>query len=119
MPASSPGDVAPTSDHGGGVDLASNKGVLRSLSEGVRTLLVLDEKLVALGKEADRSRTDVRALQEAVYRLIGKIEEQDKRLSERFGGRDKRLGEMDERIAIQVELAVRNELDRRAPASLA
>jgi hypothetical protein len=97
--------------------LLPTRGVLRSLSEGVRNLLVLDEKLVALGKEGDRSRTDVRALQEAVYRLIGKIEEQDKRLSERFGELDKRLGEMDKRIALQVELAVRNEIDRRAPTS--
>jgi hypothetical protein len=117
--ASSPGDVASTGDPGGGGDLAFNKGVLRRLSEGVRNLLVLDGKLVALGKEGDRSRADVRRLKEAIYRLIGKIEEMDERLSERFGELDKRLAKMDKRIAIQVELAVRNELDRRVLASLA
>jgi hypothetical protein len=111
MPTKPPGDDTPS---GGGGDLAaSGKGLLQSLSEGVRNLLVLDEKLVALGREGDRARADVRALQEAVYRLLGKMEEMDKRLGERFAELDKRLGEMDKRIDVQIELAVRKEFERR------
>lgn len=50
-------------------------------------------------------------LQEAVFKLLGKVEEMDKRLGERFGELDKRLAEMDRRIGMQVELAIRKELD--------
>ena len=111
MPTKPPGDDIPS---GGGGDLAaSGKGLLQSLSEGVRNLLVLDEKLLALGKEGDRARVDVRALQEAVFRLLGKVDEMDRRLGERFAELDKRLGEMDKRIEVQIELAVRKELERR------
>jgi hypothetical protein len=96
--------------------LVSSKGLLKSLSEGVRNLLVLDEKLLGLGKESERSRGDVKALQEIVFKLVGKIEEMDRRLGERFTELDKRLAEMDKRIAAQVELAVIKEINRPAGA---
>jgi len=111
MPTKPPGDDV-TLGEGGGL-AASGKGLLQSLSEGVRNLLVLDEKLLALGKEGDRARADVRALQEAVFRLLGKVDEMDKRLGERFAELDKRLGEMDRRIELQIELGVRKALERR------
>lgn len=90
--------------------LSSSKGLLRSLSEGVRNLLVLDEKLIALGKEGDRARSDLKELQRAVFRLIGKVEEMDKRLSERFSELDKRLAEMDKRVELQVAVAIQKEI---------
>jgi len=37
----------------------------------------------------------------------------DKRLGERFAELDKRLGEMDRRIELQIELGVRKALERR------
>lgn len=88
------------------------KGILKALSEGLRTLLVIDEKIAALGKEADAMQTEVRASSEHLYHLIGKVEEMEKRFSDRMADLDKRLVEIDKRIDLQVQVATRDYLDR-------
>jgi hypothetical protein len=97
--------------------VGQTKGLIESISVGVRQLLVLDEKLVALGKEDERSRALLGQLQQTVERLVGTVGEMDKRLAERFAELDKRLIESDRRVALQIELAVRNELDKRLKGS--
>jgi predicted nuclease with TOPRIM domain len=97
---------------------APAKGILKSISEGIRTLVVLDEKLAQLGKESDSTRSEVHTLQEKVFYLIGKLEEFDKRIAERFSDLNVRLSEVDKRIDSKVELSVRNHLtdfDNRPP----
>lgn len=93
--------------------LRDSKGLLQSISAGIRNLVILDEKLAALARENEKARSDVGRLQELVYRLVGKVEETEKRLSERFAELDKRLAEIDKRIDLKIELAVRTEFDKR------
>jgi hypothetical protein len=90
---------------------APAKGILKSISEGIRTLVVINEQLAQIGKDADRTRSELHALEEGVFRLLGKIEEMDKRIAERFSEFDKRLSEIDKRIDLKVELAVRVRLE--------
>src|SRR5258708_195297 len=92
--------------------VTSAKGLFKSISEGIRSLVVLDERLAHLGKENERSRSEVRTAVENLFRTMGKIEEMDKRLSERFSELDKRLSEFDKRIDMKVELSVRDRLER-------
>jgi hypothetical protein len=94
---------------------ATAKGILRSLSEGIRTLVVLDEKLSLLGKENDRRSIEIRTAIENLSRLVGKLDEMDKRITERFSELDKRLVEFERRIDIKVELVVRDHLDKLEP----
>jgi len=95
------------------VDLSTSaKGILQSISEGIRTIIVLDEKLALLGKEGDRTRSEVRTVVENLSRVLGKIEEMDKRVAERFAELDKRLAEVDKRIDMKIELAVRDRLEK-------
>ena len=97
-------------------DLTSRgKGLIQSLSEGVRNLIVLDEKLAGIGRENERSRGEIAKLQEAVFRLIGKTEEMERRLADRFAELDKRLAEIDKRIDLKVELAVGIAVKKSAP----
>jgi hypothetical protein len=72
--------------------------------------------MVSLGREGDRARAEIRVLQELVFKLLGKVDEMDRRVGERFAELDKRLAEIDKRITMQVELAVYKELDLRKPA---
>lgn len=97
--------------------LPDSKGLLQSISAGIKNLVILDEKLAALARENEKSRADVAKLQEIVYRLVGKVEETERRLGERFAELDKRLAEIDKRIDLKIELAVRHEFDRRAAAA--
>lgn len=99
------GEPPPKSD-----SLSQAKGLIQSLSEGIRNLLVLDEKLGGIGRETDRARIEIAKLQEISNRLLGKLEEMEKRFAERFNELDKRLSEVDKRIDLKVELAVRNQL---------
>ncbi len=78
---------------GGGITGADNaKGLLQSLSQGVRDLLVLSDRLAALGKEDERLRKSVEELQAFVQRVLGLLPELDKRIADRFAELDKRLG---------------------------
>jgi len=73
----------------------------------------LDEKLHSLGKEGDRTRAELKGLQEVVYKLVGRIEELDKRVDDRFNELDKRLREIDRRVEIQIELVIRKQLEQQ------
>src|SRR4051794_7779705 len=88
------------------------KGLVESLSAGARQLVVLDDKLTALGKEDDRLRELLTRIQGLVDRLGGIVEQMEKRFSDRFGDLDKRLAEMDKRLALQIEVSVRNEVEK-------
>jgi len=107
-------------DHGkpgqsepGGGGISGAKGLLQSLSQGVRQLIVLEEKLTSFSKEDDRSRKSIEDLQAIVQRVLGTLIGMDKRITERFTEFDKRLAETDRRVQLQIELAVRNALDKR------
>lgn len=100
-------------DEGGTTGTGNAKGLLQSLSRGVRDLLILSEKLGALGKEDERSRKSIEDLQAVVQRMVGALPEMERRTAERFAELDKRLGEVDKRVQLQIELAVRNALDKR------
>jgi hypothetical protein len=73
-------------------------------------------KLVGIGRESERSRNEIAKLQEAVFRLIGKVEEIERRLADRFAELDKRIAEIDKRIDLKVELAVGNAMKKSRPA---
>ena len=45
--------------------------------------------------------------------MFGTLTEMDKRIAERFTEYDKRLAETDRRVQLQIDLAVRNALDKR------
>ncbi len=98
---------------GGSRSVGEAKGILQSLSYGVRHLLLLEEKLAALSKEDERFRKSVEDLQAIVQRMLGSLFEMDKRIAERFAEYDKRLAEIDQRVQLQIELAVRNALDKQ------
>jgi vacuolar-type H+-ATPase subunit I/STV1 len=89
------------------------KGIIQSVSQGIRQLLLLEEKLTLLSREDDRSRKSIEDLQTIVQRMFGTLTEMDKRIAERFAEYDKRLAETDRRVQLQIELAVRNALDKR------
>ena len=93
--------------------LQKAKGLVESLSAGVKQLVTLHETLATLAKEGGRSREDILQLQKIVERHIVKLDEMDRRIGERFAALDKRQDEIDKRLAVQIELAVRTELDRR------
>lgn len=86
------------------------RGILRSLSEGIRSLIILDEKLALLGKEGEMTRSELRKTAEKLAELIGKIGEMDRRVSERLAEFDKRLSEFDKRVDMKVDLAIRDQL---------
>lgn len=75
-------------------------GILKSLSIGIRSLLVLEEKLGALGKEGDRARSEIQHLQEHLFRAIGKLEEIDKRFDQ-----------IDRFVELKIEIAVRKAME--------
>lgn len=96
-------------DAGGG----GGKSVFKSLSDGVRQLLLLDEKLTGLAKEDERFRGQITELQKIVGNVGGIIGEMDKRINERFAELDKRLAEIDRRTKAEIKLEIRDEMDRR------
>ncbi len=103
----------PGSGSGTGVTVGDAKGIVQSLSQGIRQLLVLEEKLTSLCKEDERFRKSIEDLQPIVQRMVGTLAEMDKRIGERFAEYDKRLAEIDKRVQLQIDLAVRNALDKR------
>ena len=91
---------------------ASTKGIFRSLADGIKTLIVLEEKLSVLGKEEERTRVEVKCLIENLSRLVGYAAEADKRTSDRFSSIDKRFDDINKIIDLKIELAVRDRLDK-------
>ena len=78
--------------------------LLRSISEGVRTIVTVTERLNDLRTETVRLQTDLHRLAESVCRIAGQLD-----------GVEKRFSEVDRRIELAVKLAVREELDSREP----
>jgi predicted nuclease with TOPRIM domain len=76
--------------------------LLRSISEGVRTIVTVTERLNDLRSETAAIRDDLNRLAEAVYRIAGRLD-----------GIDQRFSEIDKRIDLAVKLAVREEIERR------
>jgi hypothetical protein len=83
-------------------ETARSATLLKSISEGVRTIVTVTERLSDLRTEAAALRSDLR-LAEVVYRIAGRLD-----------GIEERFSKVDKRIDLAVKLAVREELDRRA-----
>lgn len=75
--------------------------ILRSISEGVRTIVTVTERLNDLRAETNALRSDLNRLAEAVYRIAGRLD-----------GIEQRFSEVDKRIEMAVKLAVSEELKR-------
>jgi phosphoglycerate-specific signal transduction histidine kinase len=82
--------------------LLKRRGLLRSISEGVRTIVTVTERLSDLRAEAAAFRNDLLRLAEVVHRIAGRLD-----------GIEHRFGEVDKRVELAVKLAVKEELDRR------
>jgi hypothetical protein len=76
--------------------------LLRSLSEGVRTVVTVTERLNDLRTEIVALRNDLHRLAESVYRIAGRLD-----------GIEQRFAEVDKRTELTIKLAVRDEFDRR------
>ena len=70
-----PHDQKPSHDqHGPGLEISGEaKGIFKTLAEGLRTLIVINEKLAHLAKEGDRSRQDLQKSLEKLHVLTGTI----------------------------------------------
>ncbi len=103
------------SEAGGGsiTGAGGAKGLLKSISQGVRELVVLEEKLTAFSREIDRLQRSVVDLQAKTERMLGILGEMDKRITERFVELDKRLAATDKQVQLQIEFAVRNAIDKQ------
>jgi hypothetical protein len=93
------------------------KSLLKSLFEGLRTLVVIDEKLAALGKEGELARRELQTALNNLHRLIGKVDEMEKRFIERLSDFEKRLSDIDKLIDYKVELSIHKQLEHQNSAS--
>lgn len=73
----------------------------RSVSEGVRTIVTVTERLNDLRTESAALRNDLNRLAEKVYQTAGRLD-----------GIEQRFAEVDKRIELAVKVAVREELER-------
>lgn len=80
--------------------------ILRSISEGVRTIVTVSERMQDLRTESVALRQDMQRLTEIVYRLAGRLD-----------SIDQRFGNIDKQVELTVRLAVRDELDKQAGRS--
>jgi len=76
--------------------------LLRSISEGVRTIVTVTERLNDLRTEAAALRGDLHRLAEFIYRIAGRLD-----------GIEQRFSEVDKRVDLAIKLAVKEEFDRR------
>ena len=76
-------------------------GILRSIGEGIRTIVTVTERLTELRTEIIALRTDLTRLVENVSRIAGRLD-----------GIDQRFTDVDKRFELAVKLAVRDEVDR-------
>lgn len=77
--------------------------LLKSISEGVRTIFTVTERLNDLRAETLELHADLKRLVENVSRIAGRLD-----------GIDQRFADVDKRIELAVKLAVRDELDHRS-----
>src|SRR5215472_8276446 len=80
--------------------------LLRSISEGVRTIFTVTERLNDLRAETLELHADLKRLVENVSRTAGRLD-----------GFHKRFADVDPRIELAMKLAVREELDRLSKES--
>jgi predicted nuclease with TOPRIM domain len=73
----------------------------RSISEGVRTIVTVTERLQDLRSESAALRNDLNRLAERVYQTAGKLD-----------GIEQRFAEVDKRIELAVKVAVSEEIGR-------
>jgi len=73
----------------------------RSVSEGVRTIVTVTERLNDLRTETTALRNDLNRLAERVYQTVGRLD-----------GIEQRFAEVDKRIELAVKVAVREETER-------
>ncbi len=76
--------------------------ILRTIWEGVRTVVTVTERLNDLRAETAVLRADLNRLAESVYRIAGRLD-----------GIDQRFAEVDKRVDMAIKFAVQEELDRR------
>jgi predicted nuclease with TOPRIM domain len=74
----------------------------RSVSEGVRTIVTVTERLNDLRTETTALRNDLNRLAERVYQTVGRLD-----------GIEQRFAEVDKRIDLTIRLAVREEIERQ------
>jgi hypothetical protein len=80
---------------------ASATTLWRSVSEGVRTIVTVTERLNDLRTETTALRNDLNRLAERVYQTAGRLD-----------GIEQRFAEVDKRIDLAVKFAVREEIER-------
>ncbi len=80
---------------------ASATTLWRSVSEGVRTIVTVTERLNDLRAETTALRNDLNRLAERVYQTAGRLD-----------GIEQRFAEVDKRIELAVKVAVREEIER-------
>jgi predicted nuclease with TOPRIM domain len=76
--------------------------LVKSISEGVRTIVTVTERLNDLRTEASAARDDLHRLAEIVYRIAGRLD-----------GIEQRFAEVDKRIELAVKVSVQEEFRRR------
>ena len=76
---------------GGSAEPGSSSTLLRSISEGIRTIVTVTERLSDLRTEATAVREDLHRLAEVVYRIAGRLD-----------GIEQRFAEIDKRIELAV-----------------
>lgn len=79
----------------------SRTSLLRSISEGVRTIVIVTDRLKDLQQDAKELHEQVRLLSAEVARLSGRLEAIDQRFTE-----------VDKRVELAIKLAVREEIER-------
>jgi hypothetical protein len=87
---------------GGSDEHGRSSTLLRSIGEGIRTIVTVTERLSDLRTEATAIRADLHRLAEIVYRMAGRLD-----------GIEQRFAEIDKRIELAVKLAVKEEHERR------
>jgi predicted nucleic acid-binding Zn-ribbon protein len=81
---------------------ASATTLWRSISEGVRTIVTVTERLSDLRTETTALRNDLNRLAEKVYQAVGRLD-----------AIDQRFAEAEKRVELAVKVAVRDEVERR------
>ena len=76
-------------------------GLLKSIGEGIRTIVTVTERLNDLRTEMPALRTDLNRLVENVSRIAGRLD-----------GIDQRFTEVDRRSEITIKLAVREAVEQ-------
>ena len=76
--------------------------LLKSLSEGIRTIVTVTERLNDVRTETVALRNDLKRLAESLYQIAGRLD-----------GIDNRFAEVDKRVDLMIKVSIDQELDRR------